>query len=182
MGQLLCIRTNIYIHTDRGILGYVYISTCGLRSLILMFDTRQNTSTINPTTSISNRQYTKMSIQPFTINVPDSQLQTLREKLTLTTFPDELDNAEWDMGAPLDEVSRLATVWKNDFNWREKEKQLNERLAQFTVPVPVEGFGELEVHFLHHRSESPNAVPLLFVHGCMYIYFLSLSFWCNVQS
>ena len=108
-----------------------------------------------------------MSIKPFSIAVPDSQLQTLREKLTLAAFPDELDNAEWDMGAPLDDVKRLATVWKDDFNWREKEKQLNEQLAQFTVPVSVEGFGELEVHFLHHRSESPNAIPLLFVHGCM---------------
>ena len=115
-----------------------------------------------------------MSIKPFTIAVPDSHLQTLREKLTLATFPDELDNAEWDMGAPLDDVKRLATVWKNDFNWREKEKQLNEQLAQFTVPVPVEGFGELEVHFLHHRSESPNAIPLLSVHGCMYSFIFLL--------
>ena len=119
-----------------------------------------------------------MSIKPFTIAVPDSHLQTLREKLTLATFPDELDNAEWDMGAPLDEVKRLTTAWKNDFNWREKEKQLNEQLAQFTVPVPVEGFGELEVHFLHHRSESPNAIPLLFVHGCMYSFILCLSLSC----
>lgn len=109
-----------------------------------------------------------MSIRPFTINVPDSKLQVLHQKLSLATFPDELDNAEWDLGVPLDEMKRLITLWKDDFDWRQKERQLNEELAQFTVPVPVSGFGDLEIHFIHHRSQAPNAIPLLFVHGCVY--------------
>lgn len=108
-----------------------------------------------------------MSIKPFNIAVPESKLQILHQKLNLATFPDELDNAEWDLGVPLDEIKRLITSWKN-FNWREKERQLNEELAQFTVPVPVSGFGELDIHFIHQRSQAPNAIPLLFVHGCMY--------------
>lgn len=53
-----------------------------------------------------------MSIKPFTIAVPDSKLQILHQKLNLATFPDELDNAEWDLGVPLDEIKRLTSHGK----------------------------------------------------------------------
>jgi len=32
--------------------------------------------------------------------------------------------------------------------------------------VEVEGFGELDMHFIHQKSEVEGAIPLLFVHGC----------------
>lgn len=105
-------------------------------------------------------------IKPFQISIPESHLQLLNQKLSLATFPDELDHADWDMGCPLPEIKRLAAYWKDGFNWREKERQLNEQLAQFTTSVPVTGFGELDIHFVHHRSQTPGAIPLLFVHGC----------------
>lgn len=109
-------------------------------------------------------------ITPFNISVPDSHLQTLHQKLSVATFPDELDNAEWDMGCPLSDIKRLAAYWKDGFNWREKERQLNEQLAQFTTSVPVAGFGDVDVHFIHQRSQTPGAIPLLFVHGCKFRY------------
>ncbi|KAI9930897.1 hypothetical protein MW887_010548 [Aspergillus wentii] len=106
-----------------------------------------------------------MSPSPYTISVPDSHLQSLHQKLSTATFPDELDNAHWDMGVPLDEIKRLTAFWRHGFDWRKKERQLNEQLAQFTVPVSVSGFGQLDIHFVHHRSQSPRAIPLLFIHG-----------------
>ena len=106
------------------------------------------------------------SIKPFKISTPDSDIQTLHQKLDLATFPDELDEAGWDMGCPLSEIKRLTAFWKDGFDWREKERQLNEQLPQFTTPVPVAGFGQLDIHFIHQRSEVPGAIPLLFVHGC----------------
>ncbi|RJE27076.1 epoxide hydrolase [Aspergillus sclerotialis] len=105
------------------------------------------------------------SIKPFKINTPDSDIQTLHQKLDLATFPDELDEAGWDMGCPLSEIKRLTALWKDGFDWREKERQLNEQLPQFTTPVPVSGFGQLDIHFIHQRNEVPGAIPLLFVHG-----------------
>lgn len=108
-----------------------------------------------------------MSIKPFEIAVPDSALQTLNQKLSLATFPDELDQAGWDMGPPLADVKRLTARWKDGFDWRAKERELNKNLHQYIVPVPVKGFGEVDVHFVHQRSEVKSAVPLLFIHGCM---------------
>ena len=39
------------------------------------------------------------------------------------------------------------------------------KLPQFMTKVEVDGFGELDIHFLHQKSSSKNAIPLLFVHG-----------------
>lgn len=62
------------------------------------------------------------------------------------------------------EVQRLATYWKRNFDWRAHEARLNE-LPNYHTPVNVQGFGQLDLHFLHQPSESPDAIPLLFVHG-----------------
>ncbi|KAJ5113344.1 epoxide hydrolase [Penicillium angulare] len=103
---------------------------------------------------------------PFTINVPDEQIKELHQKLQLVTFPDELEDAGWSMGVPLNDMKRLVTTWRESFDWRAREKKLNEQLKQFTVPVLVDGFGELDIHVVHHRSENPRSIPLLFIHGC----------------
>ncbi|TGO19210.1 hypothetical protein BTUL_0005g00580 [Botrytis tulipae] len=107
-----------------------------------------------------------MSPQPFQISVPQAKIDTLKTKLSLAEFPDELENAEWDMGAPLSDVKRLAKAWEQ-WDWRVAEEKLNKTLEglQFTTGVEVDGFGELDVHFLWQKSEVKGAVPLLFVHG-----------------
>ncbi|KAJ5635215.1 epoxide hydrolase [Penicillium longicatenatum] len=106
-----------------------------------------------------------MSITPFTIAVPDEQITQLNQKLQQATFPDELDAAGWDMGVPLADMKRLVTTWREKFDWRTQEKKLNEQFKQFTVPVSVDDFGDLEIHVLHHCSGNPRAIPLLFMHG-----------------
>lgn len=105
-------------------------------------------------------------ITPFNIDVPDAQLDQLRHKLSQTTFPDEIDAVGWDMGVPLEEIKRLTNAWREKFDWRAQERKLNQQFQQFTITTSVAGFGELEIHYLHHRSGNPNAIPLLFIHGC----------------
>lgn len=123
--------------------------------------------TIATTTHHSQKTTLKMNpITPFQIAVPDSHLQSLHQKLSLASFPDELDSADWDMGCPLSEMKRLTAYWKDGFDWREKEHKLNEQLPQFTTSVAVSDFGELDIHFVHQRSITPGAIPLLFIHGC----------------
>ncbi|KAL4944920.1 hypothetical protein BDV06DRAFT_66157 [Aspergillus oleicola] len=106
-----------------------------------------------------------MPSKSFTIAVPDADVDRLRQKLDTTTFPDELDNAGWDIGVPLDEIKRLTAYWRDGFNWREQERRLNEQFKQFTTTVSVEGFKDLDIHYLHHTSKTPGAIPLLFIHG-----------------
>ncbi|KAF2180283.1 alpha/beta-hydrolase [Zopfia rhizophila CBS 207.26] len=104
------------------------------------------------------------SIEPYTIRVPDFELEKLREKLSHSTFPDELDGAGRDLGAPLSDIKRLVEHWRTTFDWRSHEKKLN-RLAHYMVGIEVEGFGTLKIHFIHQKSDVKQAIPLLFCHG-----------------
>ncbi|KAI0633455.1 alpha/beta-hydrolase [Trametes polyzona] len=103
--------------------------------------------------------------KPFKVAVPEEELELLRKRLDLARFPDELDEAGWEYGAPLADVKRLAGYWRNGFDWRKAEAAIN-ALPQFTRDVEVEGFGSLNVHYVHKKSEvTENAIPLLFIHG-----------------
>ncbi|KAF2832980.1 alpha/beta-hydrolase [Ophiobolus disseminans] len=108
-----------------------------------------------------------MSSQPelYTISVPDTAIEKLERKLADADYPDELDTADqWPYGSPLADVRRLANHWGKKFDWRKAEAKLNE-LPNYRKPVSVEGFGDIEIHFIHKKSSSPNAIPLLFCHG-----------------
>ncbi|KAJ7726495.1 Alpha/Beta hydrolase protein [Mycena metata] len=106
-----------------------------------------------------------MAESPFKISVPSSLIDTLQQKLALTTLPDELEGAGWDYGVPLADVKRLVARWREGYAWRDHEAQLNAELLQFTRPISVDGHGTLSIHYVHQRSEVVGAIPLLFVHG-----------------
>ncbi|KAM4055826.1 alpha/beta hydrolase fold domain-containing protein [Hirsutella rhossiliensis] len=106
-------------------------------------------------------------VRPFKIAVPDAALERLRSKLAAATFPAEAGfSDDWNAGAPLRDVQRLAEHWRDGFDWRAHEARLNKALPQFTTPIAVDGgFGELELHFVHRRSSREDSIPLLFCHG-----------------
>ena len=102
----------------------------------------------------------------FRIDVPEEQISTLQKKLALTNLPDEIEDAGWEYGVPLADIRRLVSRWKEGYDWRKYEAQLNDELPQFTRDIAVEGHGTLNVHYVHKKSEVVDAIPLLFVHGC----------------
>lgn len=118
-----------------------------------------------------------MAESPFKIAVPDDKLDLLRRKLELATFPDELENADWKYGVPLADVKRLTERWKNGYDWRKHEKELNDELPMFTRDVDVDGFGTLNIHYVHQKSTVANAIPLLFCHGCQCNFLLFCVSW-----
>ncbi|KAI0883655.1 alpha/beta-hydrolase [Annulohypoxylon maeteangense] len=106
-------------------------------------------------------------IQPYRIAVPDAAIARLRKKLELATFPQETSfSNDWGYGAPLDDIKRLAGVWRETYDWKRAEADLNEKLPQFITRIGVEGHeDDLKVHFVHKKSEKSGAIPLLFCHG-----------------
>ena len=54
--------------------------------------------------------------------------------------------------------------WRTKYDWRSEEARLN-RLPQFMTSLDVDGFGILDMHFVHSKSSKAEALPLLFVHG-----------------
>jgi len=104
--------------------------------------------------------------KPFKIDISNEAIEVLQKKLALTTLPDELEGAGRDYGVPLADVQRLLSRWKDGYDWRKYERQLNDELPQFQKHIEVAGFDPLNIHFVHKKSEVESAIPLLFVHGC----------------
>jgi pimeloyl-ACP methyl ester carboxylesterase len=96
---------------------------------------------------------------PFRLQVPDSALADLRERLARTRFPDEPPLAPWSTGTSLSYLKDLVHYWANEFDWKRQEAQLN-GLRQFTVPL-----GGIELHFIHEPGRGPHPIPLLLSHG-----------------
>lgn len=118
------------------------------------------------------------TFEPFAVYVPDSELARLKQKLSLTSFPDELEDSGWDYGAPLADVKRLSKYWQTEFDWRKAEAKINE-LPNFRTTIQVDGFEPLKIHFVHQKSKVDGAIPLLFVHGCEHLPLVPVLRWMS---
>ncbi|HEX5202404.1 epoxide hydrolase family protein [Paractinoplanes rhizophilus] len=94
----------------------------------------------------------------YRIHVAQADLDDLHDRLARTRWPDELPGAGWDYGIPLDRVRQLADSWRK-LDWRAHEARLN-AYPQFTTTIDGEN-----IWFLHIRSASPDAIPLILTHG-----------------
>ena len=98
-------------------------------------------------------------IKPFKIKVEESALRDLNERLARTRFPNGIDGAEWEYGVDLKYMQELVTYWREKYDWRTHERQLN-KFDQFKTTIDG-----LEIHFIHVRSKEKTARPLVIVHG-----------------
>ncbi|MFP6562851.1 MAG: epoxide hydrolase [Myxococcota bacterium] len=100
-----------------------------------------------------------MTITPFHIDVPETVLTDLKERLDDTRWPDEIPGAGWDYGTNLDYIKGLVSYWRNDYDWRVHERMLN-GFPQFKAEV--DGLG---IHFAHVKGKGPNPFPVIISHG-----------------
>jgi epoxide hydrolase len=97
------------------------------------------------------------TIKPFTINVPQSKLDDLRERLGRTIWPSTIEGQSYG-GPQLAQVKELAQRAAT-FDWRTQEAKLNE-LPHFITTIDGQ-----DIHFIHVKSKEPGAIPLLLIHG-----------------
>jgi pimeloyl-ACP methyl ester carboxylesterase len=102
---------------------------------------------------------TETQIRPFTLDIPQAQLDDLHARLANTRWPDELPGVGWSRGVPVGYLEELAEYWRTGFDWRAQEATIN-RYEQNVATVDGQN-----VHFLHVRSPRPDATPLLLLHG-----------------
>ena len=100
-----------------------------------------------------------LSLRPFRVEVPDAELQDLRDRLGRTRWPDGAPTAGWEYGIPLGYVRELAEYWRTAYDWRTHEARLN-GFPQYTTTIDRQ-----RLHFLHVRSPEPDALPLIITHG-----------------
>lgn len=99
------------------------------------------------------------TIEPFTLEIPQAEIDDLRRRLASTRWPEREAVDDWTQGAPLDRVRALCKHWETDYDWRRCEAMLN-GFGQHRTSL-----GGLGIHFLHVRSPHADALPLLLTHG-----------------
>ncbi|MDQ1434187.1 MAG: epoxide hydrolase [Actinomycetota bacterium] len=98
-------------------------------------------------------------IRPFRVEVPAEVLDDLRDRLARTRWPDQIPGSGWGYGTNLEYLQELCTYWRNDFDWRAQEERFN-RWPHFLTEIDGQ-----QIHFIHARSDKPNALPLIVTHG-----------------
>ncbi|UNU44579.1 epoxide hydrolase [Sphingopyxis sp. YF1] len=98
-------------------------------------------------------------LRPFTVEVSQAALDDLKARLANTRWPEKETVDDWDQGLPLAYAQDLATYWRGGYDWRRIEARLN------AWPNYLATIDDLDIHFLHIRSASPAARPLVLTHG-----------------
>ena len=111
-------------------------------------------------------------VRPFTIEIPEADVDDLKIRLARTRYAEELPSTEfagkidgipvppgWEYGVPVSYVRERVDRWRSAFDWREHEARLND------YPQYVTTIDDLDIHFVHVRSPEPNATPLILTHG-----------------
>jgi pimeloyl-ACP methyl ester carboxylesterase len=99
------------------------------------------------------------AVRPFTIHVPQSDLDDLRRRVAATRLPDRQTVTDFSQGVPLATIQKLADYWATDYDWRKVEARLN------SYPNFVTEIDGLDIHFIHVRSKHENAMPVIVTHG-----------------
>jgi len=98
-------------------------------------------------------------IEGFHLEVPETSLDDLRERLARTRWPEQETIPGSGQGVPLADAQALCAYWRETYDWRRCEAQLN-AIGQFRTTI--DGLG---IHFLHVPSPEPDALPLVLTHG-----------------
>lgn len=99
-----------------------------------------------------------MRIEPFRIDVPQADVDALRDRLGQTRRPPD-DGGGWELGVDGPYLRELVEHWRTTFDWRAQEARIN-AIPQFRAVVDG-----VPVHFLHVRGNGPAPVPLILNHG-----------------
>lgn len=95
------------------------------------------------------------------MHVSQRYLDLTKQKLELTRLPREPQSTRYRIpGIARPDLERLVDHWTDEYNWRAQESFYNDTLPQYRTLIHG-----ARIHFVHRRSMSTNAMPLLFIHG-----------------
>lgn len=100
-----------------------------------------------------------MSLKKFQIQISDKSLEDLSFRLSNTRWPNQLKDSDWERGTQKDELQSIVDYWKNKYDWRKQEKDINS-FSQFHCNIDG-----IDIHFIHEKGKGPNPIPIILTHG-----------------
>ena len=85
-----------------------------------------------------------MQMTPFKVNIDDSVLDDLRERLRKTRYPDDIDNDDWRYGTNIAYLKELVDYWITDYDWRTHEQEIN---SYANYRTEIDG---VPIHFIRY--------------------------------
>ncbi|MHA7986932.1 epoxide hydrolase family protein [Rathayibacter sp. CAU 1779] len=107
-------------------------------------------------------------MERFEIDVPESELDELRERLSRSRLLSDSPGRPY-AGMTSEYLAALVASWA-EFDWPARQDWLN-RHPQFVAEIDG-----ARVHFVHLRSQNPNAPALLVMHGWPHTFAMQLDF------
>jgi pimeloyl-ACP methyl ester carboxylesterase len=96
---------------------------------------------------------------PFKIEIEQSVLDDLKQRLSNARWPDEVPQNDWQYGTDLAYLKSLVDYWRGQYDWRKHEAVLN-GFRQYKVKL-----AGIDLHFVHEPGTGPEPMPLLISHG-----------------
>ena len=109
--------------------------------------------------SVTEESAGATAIRPFTIKIPEAEIEALRARIAATRWPSRELVDDRSQGVQLATIQELARYWAADYDWRACEARLN-ALPQFTTEIDG-----VDIHFIHVKSPHAGALPLIMTHG-----------------
>jgi pimeloyl-ACP methyl ester carboxylesterase len=99
------------------------------------------------------------AIVPFTVDIPEADLEDLRTRIASTRWPEKESVEDASQGVQLATMQALARYWADEYDWRKCEARLN------AYPQFITEIDGLDIHFAHVRSKHADALPVVVCHG-----------------
>jgi pimeloyl-ACP methyl ester carboxylesterase len=107
----------------------------------------------------SAKSATAERVRPFTVDIPDEQIEDLRSRIEATRLPKKETVEDAAQGVQLATAQELLRYWGRDYDLGRLEERLN-AFPQFMTEIDG-----LDIHFIHVKSDHEDALPLIITHG-----------------
>lgn len=98
-------------------------------------------------------------VTPYVPHIPEAILVDLHRRLENVRWAPEVGNADWRYGVNGDYLRELVAYWRDRFNWREQEAEIN-RFDHFRTDIDG-----TPIHFIRHAGQGKDPIPLILSHG-----------------
>lgn len=100
-------------------------------------------------------------VRAFKVDIPQAEADRLIRKLKDTRFPTQeiVPGAGDDYGVSTAWVKDMYEYWLHSFDWYMQQSYMNQ-WPHFTTKIK-----DQDIHFVHAKSDQPDAIPILLIHG-----------------